>query len=51
MEKDNQATSPKEEKNRTYPLQFKLDALSFAQIHGNRATERKFKVDRKRIRE
>ena len=47
MEEDNQATSHKDEKNRSYPLQFKLDALPFAQIHGNRTAERKFNVDRK----
>ena len=32
MEEDNQATSHKGEKIRNYPLQFKLDAISFAQI-------------------
>ena len=47
MEEDNQATSHKDQKNRSYPLQFKLDALPFAQIHGNRTAERKFNVDRK----
>ena len=47
MEEDNQATSHKDEKNRSYPLQFKLDALLSAQIHGNRTAERKFNVDRK----
>ena len=51
MEEDNQATSHKDEKNRSYPLQFKLDAFPFAQIHGNRTAERKFNVDRKRLRE
>ena len=32
MEEDNQVTSHKGEKIRNYPLQFKLDAISFAQI-------------------
>ena len=50
MKEDNQATSHKGDKFRSYPLQFKLDAISFTQIHGNRATEKKFDV-RKRIRE
>ena len=49
MEEDNQATSHKGEKIRSYPLQFKLDVISFAQIHGNRASERKFKVKNKRM--
>ena len=51
MEEDNEATSHKGEKIKSYPLQFKLDAISFAQIHGNRAAERKFKPDRKRLQE
>ena len=51
MEEDNQATSHKGGKIKSYPSQFKLDAISFAQIHGNRAAERKFKLDRKRIRQ
>ena len=51
MEEDNQATSHKGEKITSYPLKFKLDAISFAQINGNRAAERKFKVDRKIRRE
>ena len=29
----------------------KLDGISFAQIHGSRAAERNFKIDRERIRE
>ena len=49
MEEDNQATFHKGEKIRSYSLQFKLDAISFLQIHGNRAPERKFKVDWKRM--
>ena len=51
MEEDSQATSHKGEKVRSYPLQFKLNAISYAVIHGNHAAERKLKVDRKRIRE
>ena len=37
MEKDNQAIFYKEGKIRNYPLQFKLTAISFAEVHGNRA--------------
>ena len=51
MEEDNQATSHKGERIRSQPSQFKLDAVSFAQIHGNRAAEWNFTVDRKRIQE
>ena len=51
MKEDDQATSHKWKKNRSYPLQFKVDAISFTRIHGNRHVERTFKVDRKRIRE
>ena len=50
MEEDNQPNSNKGEKITSYPLQFKLAAISFAQNHGNRAAERKFKVDLKRTR-
>ena len=50
MEEDKQLLI-KTKKNRSYPLQFKLDAFPFAQIHGNRTAERKFNVDRKRLRE
>ena len=51
MEEDNQATSHEGKKIINYPSQFKLDVISFAQIHGNRTAERKFNVDRKRIRD
>ena len=36
---------------KSYTLKFKLDAISYAEIHGNHAAEKKYKVDRKRIRE
>ena len=39
MEEDNQATSHKGERIRSHTLQFRLDAVSFAHIHGNRAAE------------
>ena len=51
MEEDNQTTSHKGEKIRSYPLQFKLDAIPFAQIQRNRVAEKKFKFDWKRVRE
>ena len=48
---DIQTTSHKGEKLKSYTLKFKLDAISYAEIHGNHAAEKKYKVDRKRIRE
>ena len=51
MEKESQATSHKGQKLKNYSLKFKLDAISFAAIHGNHAAEKKYNVDRKRIRE
>ena len=51
MEEDNQTTSHKGEKIRSYPLQFKLDVIPFAQIQRNRVAEKKFKFDWKRVRE
>ena len=51
MEKESQATSDKGQKLKNYSLKFKLDAISFAAIHGNHAAEKKYNVDRKRIRE
>ena len=51
MEEDNQAMSHKGEKVRNFTLPFKLTAISFAEEHENRAAEKKFNVDRKRIRE
>ena len=44
MEEDNQATSHKGERIRSHTLQFRLDAVSFAHIHGNRAAEWNFTV-------
>ena len=51
MEKESQATSHKWQKLKHYSLKFKLDAISFAAIHGNHAAEKKYNVDRKRILE
>lgn len=51
MDEESQVTSHKGQKLKNYSLQFKLGAISFAAIHGNRAAERKYNVDRKRIRE
>ena len=51
MEKESQDTSHKGQYLKKYSLKFKLDAISFAAIHGNHATEKKYNVDRKRTRE
>ena len=48
---DIQTSSHKSEKVKSYTLKFKLDAISYAEIHSNHAAEQKYKVDRKRIRE
>ena len=48
---DIQTSSHKSEKMKSYTLKFKLDAISYAEIHGNHAAEKKYKVHRKRIRE
>lgn len=37
--------------NKKYNLDFKKDAIDYAEIHGNRPAAREFKVDEKRIRE
>ena len=50
MEDSNiQTSSHKSEKMKSYALKFKLDAISYAEIHGYHAAEKKYKVDRKRI--
>lgn len=52
MEEDQiKSSSHKGEKGKSYPLKFKLDTISYAETNGNRAAKKKFKVDRKRIRE
>ena len=51
MEKESQDTSHKGQYLKKYSRKFKLDAISFAAIHGNHATEKKYNVDRKRTRE
>ena len=48
---DIQTSSHNSEKMKSYTLKFKLDAISYAEIHGNHAAEKKYKGDRKRIRE
>ena len=48
---DIQTCSHKSGKMKSYTLKFKLDAISYAEIHGNDAAEKKYKVDGKRIRE
>ena len=51
MVEEGQVTSHKGQKIKSYSLQFKLSGISFATAHGNHAAEKKFNVDRKRIRE
>ena len=51
MEKESQAMSHKGQKLKNYSLKFRLDAISFGAIHGNHVAEKKYNVDRKRIRE
>ena len=48
---DIQSSSHKSEKMKSCTLKFKLNAISCAEIHGNHAAVKKYKVDRKRIRE
>ena len=45
------STSHKREKLRSYTTDFKLEVVRFAELNGNRAAERKYKVDRKSVRE
>ena len=45
------STSHKGEKLRSYTTDFKLEAVRFAELNGNRAAESKYKVDRKSVRE
>ena len=51
MEEEGQVTSHKGQKIKSCSLQCKLSAISFATTHGKHAAEKKFNVDRKRIRE
>lgn len=51
MEDETEATSHKGKKVHSYTIQFKSDAIRYAENKGNHAAERKFNVDRKRIRE
>ena len=48
---EQKTTSHLNEKIRSYTLEFKLTAIDFAEVHGNRASANKFNVDVKRIRE
>ena len=43
--------SHKGEKIKSYTLNFKLEAVKFAELNGNRPAARKFNVDVRRIRE
>ena len=45
------STSHKGEKIKSYDLQFKLDAVKFAELQSNRAASKKFDVHENRIRE
>ena len=45
------SASHKGEKLRSYTTDFKLEVVRFAELNGNRAAERKYKVDRKRVHE
>ena len=45
------STSHKGEKLRSYITDFKLEVVRFAELNGNRAAERKYKVDRKSVLE
>ena len=45
------STSHKGEKLRSYTTDFKLEVVTFAELNGNRAAERKYKVDRKSVRD
>ena len=48
---ENQAIqSHKGERVKSYTLKFKLAAVMYAELHGNRSTGRKFNVDVQRIR-
>ena len=44
-------TSHKSTKNRSYTMEFKREAVKYAQDHSNRATAEKYRVDRQTIRE
>ena len=44
-------TSHKGEKRKNYTMEFKRNAISFAEKHSNNTAAKKFCVDRKRIRE
>ena len=39
------------QKLRSYPAKMKVEAVKYAEINGNKAAERKYAVDEKRIRE
>ena len=45
------STSHKGEKLCSYTTDFKLEVARFAELNGNRAAERKYKVDCKRVLE
>ena len=45
------STSHKGEKLCSDTTDFKLEVVRFAELNGNRAAERKYKVDRKSVRE
>ena len=51
MADEEKSTSHKGGKIHSYTVSFKITAIQYAELHGNRAAERKFNVDRKRIRE
>lgn len=51
MEETVKTSSHKKETIKSYTLKFKLDVISYAETHGKHAAERKYKIDRKRIRE
>ena len=48
---DIQTSSHKSENMKSYTFKFKLDAISYAEVHDNHVAERKYKDDRKRTRE
>ena len=50
-DKHEKSTSHKEEKNKSYTLEFKLEVIKFAELNSNRAASKKFHVDEKRVRE
>ena len=47
----NQVISHKGEKRRSYSMEFKRDVVKYAKQNSNNGAAKKFKVDRKRVRE